>query len=134
MPSHTLTVGQITLDTEARTVTAGSGEPTPLRGVIFDLLALLMKHAGTTLEDDWLREQLHGGGFEKWPNCESSLRVYVRRLRKALHAAGAPYDLIERDWRRGYRCRPDPDCITRSFTPATWERIKTVAEREGITL
>ena len=75
-----VTVGQIRLDPRARTVTIG-GRPVDLRAKEFDLLHLLMAHAGQVLTREHIMEQVWD---PNWFGPTKTLDVHVRALRRKL--------------------------------------------------
>jgi DNA-binding response OmpR family regulator len=90
-----------------------------------------MLHPGKLMSKDRIAVLMYGD--DAYEKSEKLVDVHICKLRRKLVQAGSS-GVIVTVWGKGYRFVCEADCITRSFTPATWERIKTVAEREGITL
>jgi len=78
-------VGDLTMDPAARTVTRG-GKPIDLTKTEFDLLELLLEHAGVVLSRDQIYEHVWGYDFTTSSN---SLDVYVGYLRRKTEIDGA---------------------------------------------
>ena len=77
-------VGDLVLDTEARTVTR-SGVTIGLTKTEFDLLELLVENAGVVLSRETIYEHIWGFDFETTSN---SLDVYIGYLRRKTEADG----------------------------------------------
>jgi two-component system cell cycle response regulator CtrA len=126
-----LAAGPVTLDLEACAITVGAGDPVHLTRTQRTLLQAFMLHPGKLMSKDRIAVLMYGD--DAYEKSEKLVDVYICKLRRKLAQAGAPA-IISTVWGEGYRFVCEPDCITRSFTPATWQRIKDIAEREGITL
>jgi DNA-binding response OmpR family regulator len=126
-----LIAGPVTLDLDASAITVDAGDPVHLTRTEITLLKAFMLHPGQLMSKDRIAVVLYGDNA--YDKSEKIIDVYIFKLRRKLAQAGAPA-IISTVWGEGYRFVCEPDCITRSFTPATWERIKDIAEREGITL
>jgi DNA-binding response OmpR family regulator len=92
--------GSLTVDLDARTVTVDD-ETIALQPREFDLLAFLMRHAGTVLT----RERLLRGVWGHEYVGERTVDVHIRRLRAKLDRDGA--DLIRTIHGVGYMFRDD---------------------------
>lgn len=78
------TVGQVTLDTGARTVVQ-QGEPVPLTAVEFDLLAVLLRAAGQVVSRNELAQEALGRDHSPF---DRSVDMHVANLRKKLGPEG----------------------------------------------
>lgn len=97
--SH-LTFEDITLDTQARTVTVG-GQPVRLTRTEYAILKLLMQNPSQVLPKSLLLDRLS----EDTPDCmESSLKVHISNLRRKLKDAGGK-DYIEAVWGIGFKMK-----------------------------
>ena len=83
-PSESLRYADLTLDLLGRTAHRGPRDIS-LTSTEFDLLALLMTHAGQVLTKEQILQQLWGHDFGGNANI---VEVYVRSLRLKLEAAG----------------------------------------------
>jgi two-component system response regulator MprA len=81
-----LVVGDLRLDPRRRLVTRGDRD-IDLTKTEFDLLELLMEHAGIVLSRDQIYEHIWGFDFE---TGSRSLDVYIGYLRRKTEADGAP--------------------------------------------
>ena len=90
----------LTLDFERKWATLDS-QPLPLTRKEYDLLALLVKHAGEIIPREALLMQVWGYGAEIRTR---TLDVHVRRLRKKLGGYADQY--IETIFGIGYRFQP----------------------------
>ncbi len=81
-----LVVGDLRLDPRRRLVTRGDRD-IELTKTEFDLLELLMEHAGIVLSRDQIYEHIWGFDFE---TGSRSLDVYIGYLRRKTEAEGAP--------------------------------------------
>ena len=79
-------VGDLVLDSEARTVARG-GKTIQLTKTEFDLLELLVENAGVVLSREKIYEHIWGFDFETTSN---SLDVYIGYLRRKTEADGQP--------------------------------------------
>jgi two-component system, OmpR family, KDP operon response regulator KdpE len=93
-----VTIGQVVIDLAAQQVTSG-GQPVHLTPTEFALLRELAINRGKLLTHAHLLRRVWGHGYETETEY---VRVYVRRLRAKLEAAGAP-PLILTQPRAGYR-------------------------------
>ena len=92
------TVGALSLDTAARTVTVGK-TTVALTRTEFAVLKLLMQNPGQVIAKSVLLDRI---GIDT-PDCtESSLKTHVSHLRGKLRAAGSK-DCIEAVWGIGFR-------------------------------
>ena len=93
---HTVEVGALRIDFDARLVTVDGATVEPTR-VEFDLLAALARRPGAAVSRRWLAEHVldpaRDGG-------ERTLDVHISRLRRKLGVAGA---LLTTVWGVGYR-------------------------------
>ncbi len=83
LPSDSTEVGGLRVDTTARRVTVDGAEVTVSRRE-FDVLELLVRHAGHTLTKDQIETQVWGYEAESGGNL---VEVYVGRLRRKLNEA-----------------------------------------------
>ncbi len=95
-----LTIGNIVLDLERRTLTV-TGREVPLRTKEFDLLAVFAEHLGIVLSRDRLLERVWAGEFD---GDTRTIDVHISRLREKLASAGASV-AIETIRSVGYRLR-----------------------------
>ncbi len=95
----TLAIGDLTLDPRARTVTC-AGTDVPMTSREFDLLAFLVRRAGSVVTKREVLAGVWDDGFEGDPNV---VEVYVARLRRKLDPLRA--GLIETVRGAGYRVR-----------------------------
>lgn len=79
-----LTIGELTLDPAARTVTRSDGQPVTLSTREFDLLHALMLNAGRVMTREQLEQHLYSWGREVESNA---VEVHVHHLRRKLGAA-----------------------------------------------
>ena len=93
-----LTFEDITLDTQARTVTV-NGQPVRLTRTEYAILKLLMQNPSQVLPKSLLLDRLS----QDTPDCmESSLKVHISNLRRKLKDAGGK-DYIEAVWGIGFK-------------------------------
>jgi DNA-binding response OmpR family regulator len=85
-----LSVGDITMSLANRTVTC-SGAPVDLTSVEFNVLELLLRHAGTVVTREQIAEVALGRPLNAF---DRSVDVHVSRLRKKLSACPASDELI----------------------------------------
>jgi two-component system, OmpR family, KDP operon response regulator KdpE len=97
-----ITIGEVVVDLAAQQVTSG-GQPVHLTPTEFALLRELAINRGKLLTHAHLLRRVWGHGYETETEY---VRVYVRRLRAKLEAAGAP-PLILTQPRAGYRIAAD---------------------------
>jgi two-component system KDP operon response regulator KdpE len=94
-----LTIGSITLDQEAHTVTKNGGG-IKLTGTEFSLLALFMRNAGKVLTHRYLLEQVWGPAYAEETQYT---RVHVGNLRKKIEDDPSKPDFILTESGIGYR-------------------------------
>lgn len=101
-PSPTaLAVGSVTLDPDRREVTVG-GSPIALTAREFDVLALLMAHAGTVLTRERIAHEALGYDYLGDTN---NVDVHIAHLRAKIEDAGGAR-IIQTVRGVGYVCRP----------------------------
>lgn len=101
-PSPTaLTVGSVALDPDRREVTVG-GSPIALTAREFDVLALLMAHAGTVLTRERIAHEALGYDYVGDTN---NVDVHIAHLRAKIEDAGGAR-IIQTVRGVGYVCRP----------------------------
>jgi two-component system cell cycle response regulator CtrA len=102
-----IVTGPVSIDLAARTV-AVNGRRVPLTGKEYAILEMLSLRKGMTLTKEMFLTHLYGGRDE--PELKI-IDVFVCKLRKKLHLAGAPATgCIETVWGRGYALRdPQPE-------------------------
>jgi two-component system, OmpR family, KDP operon response regulator KdpE len=93
-----ITIGKVVVDLAAQQVTSG-GQPVHLTPTEFALLRELAINRGKLLTHAYLLRRVWGHGYETETEY---VRVYVRRLRAKLEAAGAPPMILTQP-RAGYR-------------------------------
>lgn len=102
VPSPTaLTVGSVALDPDRREVTVG-GSPIVLTAREFDVLALLMAHAGTVLTRERIAHEALGYDYVGDTN---NVDVHIAHLRAKIEDAGGAR-IIQTVRGVGYVCRP----------------------------
>jgi DNA-binding response OmpR family regulator len=99
--SHTLAVGDLTLDTRTRVARRDDSIEVDLPSREFALLEYLMRHAGHVLTRQQLLDAVWGIGFDAGSNV---VDVYVSYLRRKLDRADEP-SVIETVRGAGYRVR-----------------------------
>ena len=87
------------LDTDARTLTAPDGRDVPLTGGEFDLLGVLVRHAGRVLSRDFLLEQTRGREAAPF---DRTIDVQIGRLRKKIEADAESPQIIKSVRGAGY--------------------------------
>ena len=97
----TLTVGSVALDPDRREVTVG-GSPIVLTAREFDVLALLMAHAGTVLTRERIAHEALGYDYVGDTN---NVDVHIAHLRAKIEDAGGAR-IIQTVRGVGYVCRP----------------------------
>lgn len=97
----TLTVGSVALDPDRREVTVG-GSPIALTAREFDVLALLMAHAGTVLTRERIAHEALGYDYLGDTN---NVDVHIAHLRAKIEDAGGAR-IIQTVRGVGYVCRP----------------------------
>ena len=96
-----LTVGSVVLDPDRREVTVG-GSPIALTAREFDVLALLMAHAGTVLTRERIAHEALGYDYVGDTN---NVDVHIAHLRAKIEDAGGAR-IIQTVRGVGYVCRP----------------------------
>ncbi|MFE0046974.1 response regulator transcription factor [Streptomyces albireticuli] len=99
--SGALTVADLTLDPASRRVSRGE-RPLDLTKTEFDVLELLLRHAGVVLGRSQMYERIWGFDFD---TTSRSLDVYIGYLRQKTEQAGEPR-LIHTVRNVGYTIRP----------------------------
>ena len=127
LPTAPISVGPITLDPNARTVTVGLGEPARLTPMHVAILYELMRKPGRVFSAESLVLLTHGDDPQVFGDVVS---VHICNIRKALRQAGAP-DAIETKWGDGWSFTPHDPCVTRSFTAKQWAAIERAVEAES---
>jgi two-component system KDP operon response regulator KdpE len=94
-----LTIGSLAVDTAARIVTK-SGLQVKLTATEFDLLTLLMRHAGKVLTHRFILESVWGSAYAEETQYT---RVHVGHLRKKIEDDPANPRLIQTESGIGYR-------------------------------
>lgn len=97
----TLTVGSVALDPDRREVTVG-GSPIVLTAREFDVLALLMAHAGTVLTRERIAHEALG---YEYVGDTNNVDVHIAHLRAKIEDAGGAR-IIQTVRGVGYVCRP----------------------------
>lgn len=101
VPSPTaLTVGSVALDPDRREVTVG-GSPIALTACEFDVLALLMAHAGTVLTRERIAHEALG---YEYVGDTNNVDVHIAHLRAKIEDAGGAR-IIQTVRGVGYVCR-----------------------------
>ena len=100
-PAGPLASGALRLDPARRQVTR-DGEAVHLTPTEYELLQYLMLHAGNVVTHGTLRRAVWGAGYA---DATSTLRVFIRQLRRKLEADPAAPTYLETVPRVGYRCR-----------------------------
>jgi DNA-binding response OmpR family regulator len=98
-PAHAVTVGDLRLDSAARTVTL-AGRPVALTVREFDLLAFLMRHPGQVFTREQLLDQVWGYTFA---SDLSTVTVHIRRLREKIEQDPANPTRLQTVWGVGYK-------------------------------
>ena len=96
----TLTVGSVALDPDRREVTVG-GSPIVLTAREFDVLALLMAHAGTVLTRERIAHEALG---YEYVGDTNNVDVHIAHLRAKIEDAGGAR-IIQTVRGVGYVCR-----------------------------
>ena len=94
-----LTVGGITLDDDAKSVTL-DGEPVPLTPREYDILKLLMQNAGTVFSPKEIYRRVWG---EEPYGAENAVAVHIRHLREKLEITPAEPRHLKVVWGQGYK-------------------------------
>jgi DNA-binding response OmpR family regulator len=96
-------IGALLLDCRSRRAQFGDQE-LPLRPKEFELLELLVRHAGTAVRREQLMDEVWD---ENWSGSTKTLDVHVANLRRKLADAGDRWDRIGTLRGFGYRYEPD---------------------------
>ncbi len=99
-----LVVGDVAIDEAIREVRV-RGEVVRLTSTEYRLLEELVRHAGHTLPQRYLLEQVWGPAYGHEAHY---LRVFVRRLRRKLGDDPQQPRYIQTEWNTGYRFVPSP--------------------------
>ena len=97
--ARTYTVGPITLDEEAKTVTV-DGESISLTPIEFRILALLIKHPGRIYSSAQIYELVWG---EDSLGADTSVAVHVRHLRQKIEINPSEPRYLKVVWGLGYK-------------------------------
>ena len=97
--SKTYTVGPITLDEEATTVTL-DGEPVALTPIEYNILRLLIKHPGRVYSSSQIYELVWN---ESALGTEGSVSVHIRHLRQKLEIDPSEPRYLKVVWGLGYK-------------------------------
>jgi DNA-binding response OmpR family regulator len=116
---QTITVGELTLDHVARQIFKGSQE-LDLSAREFDLLSVLIEHAGQALSRESLQDQVWGEG---WIGDPRTLSVHVRWLRLKIEDDPANPRYIHTVRGFGYRFA-GPDELTNDADTASDEPLE----------
>jgi len=100
-----VTVGDLTLDVDRRTVTLG-GKPVPLTPTEYEIVKLLVQHAGRVLTHGFLMRSVWGTVYGADSHI---LRVNISNLRHKLERDPARPRLITTEPGVGYRLVEGPD-------------------------
>ena len=93
------TVGPITLDEEATTVTL-DGEPVALTPIEYNILRLLIKHPGRVYSSSQIYELVWN---ESALGTEGSVSVHIRHLRQKLEIDPSEPRYLKVVWGLGYK-------------------------------
>ena len=95
----TLTIGGITLDDRAKTVTA-DGEPVSLTPIEYDILKLLMQNPGKVFSTRHIYETV----WRETPiGSENAVAVHIRHLREKIEINPSEPRYLKVVWGRGYK-------------------------------
>ncbi len=97
-PASCLTVGDISLDDEAKTVTL-SGEPVNLTPTEYDILRLLIRSPGKVFSSREIYAAVSGDTY----GAEGSVPVHIRHLREKLEIDPANPRYLKVVWGKGYK-------------------------------
>ena len=95
-----MTVGDITIDPDAREVTV-SGEKVTLTSTEFDLLHFLAKHAGRAFTREHLLHSVWGYTSSAY---EHTVNTHINRLRAKIEPDPGKPQYIQTVWGVGYKC------------------------------
>lgn len=97
--THTLTIGELQLDTSARTVMLAS-QSVSLTAREFDLLAFFMRHPGQVFTREQLLDNVWGYTFA---SDMSTVTVHIRRLREKIEHDPTNPIFLQTVWGIGYK-------------------------------
>jgi DNA-binding response OmpR family regulator len=97
--AHVLTLGELRLDSSARTVSL-SGVPVNLTVREFDLLFFLMRNPSQVFTREQLLDQVWGYTFA---SDMSTVTVHIRRLREKIERDPANPQILQTVWGVGYK-------------------------------
>lgn len=97
--THTLTIGELQLDTSARTVMLAS-QSVSLTAREFDLLAFFMRHPGQVFTREQLLDNVWGYTFA---SDMSTVTVHIRRLREKIEHDPTNPTFLQTVWGIGYK-------------------------------
>lgn len=101
--SSVITVGDLTVDPQSRTVTV-KGQPVELTAKNFDLLWLFVSHPGQVFTREQLLDQVWGYDFYGDTN---TVTVHIRRLRQRIEPDPDQPTYIQTVWSVGYKFSSD---------------------------
>ncbi|MBD0285563.1 MAG: response regulator transcription factor [Flavisolibacter sp.] len=96
----TLTLNELTIDLQAKTVTV-NGEPVELTRKEYDLLLYLASNKNRVVSKNAIAEHLSGGEADLMPNFDV-IYAHIKNLKRKLAAAGAE-DYIKSIYGMGYK-------------------------------
>ena len=94
-----VTIGGIMLDDAGRTVTV-DGEPVALTPTEFDILRLLMQHAGTVFSPREIYRRVWG---DSPVGVENAVAVHIRHLRSKIEIDPTEPRYLKVVWGKGYK-------------------------------
>ena len=95
----TITIGGITMDDKAKTVTV-DGDPVPLTPIEYDILKLLMEHPGKVFSTKAIYETVWR---ENPIGSENAVAVHIRHLREKIEINPSEPRYLKVVWGRGYK-------------------------------
>ncbi len=98
-PESALCIGGVALDDRAKTVTV-DGEPVTLTPREFEILKLLMQHAGEVFAPKTIYRRVWN---EEPYGAESTVAVHIRHLREKIEISPAEPRYIKAVWGQGYK-------------------------------
>ncbi len=101
--AHRRTVGPITLDEDARTVTV-DGEPVTLTPMEYNILLLLIRHPGHVFSSAQIYEHVWN---EPAYGAENAVSVHIRHLRQKLEIDPSEPRYLKVVWGLGYKLEED---------------------------
>jgi len=102
-PASALTVGDIMLDDDAKTVTL-SGDPVALTPTEYDILKLLIRSPGKVFSSREIYAAVSGDTY----GAEGSVPVHIRHLREKLEIDPANPRYLKVVWGKGYKLEGGP--------------------------